>query len=64
MVQLIEKIQKIKEYKEETYFLAVSLADRYLVHIAVHGQEMPSLISLGVTAILMAAKLEQPIAAQ
>ena len=61
MVQLIEKIQKIKEYKEETYFLAVSLADRYLVHIAVHGQDMPSLISLGVTAILMAAKLEQPI---
>ena len=51
----------MKEYKEETFFLAVSLADRYLVHIAVLGYESPCLLTLGTTTILMAAKLEQPI---
>lgn len=61
MVILIDKIAKAKDYKEDTFFLAVSLADRYLVHIAVLNRKMPSLTILAVTAILMAAKLEQPI---
>ena len=43
MVKLIKKIHKLKEYREETYFVAVSLADRYLVHIAVMNLAMPSL---------------------
>ena len=58
MIILIDKIAKIKDYKEETFFQAVSLADRYLVHVAVLGRKMPSLMVLGVTTILMAAKLE------
>lgn len=61
MVILIDKIAKLKDYKEDTFYLAVSLADRYLVHIAVLGRSMPSLTVLAVSAILMAAKLEQPI---
>ena len=35
MVMLIEELCNIKEYKLETLYLAVSIADRYLVNIAV-----------------------------
>ena len=35
MVMLIEELSNLKEYKLETLYLAVSLADRYLVKIAV-----------------------------
>ena len=35
MVMLIEELCNLKEYKLETLYLAVSLADRYLVNIAV-----------------------------
>lgn len=61
MVKLIEDLALLKEYKVETLYLAVSLADRYLVHIAVAGQQAPCLITLSVVCLLMAAKLGQPI---
>ena len=35
---LIEQLHAIKEYKIETLYLAVSLADRYLVHIAAQNK--------------------------
>lgn len=35
MVTLIEELNRLKAYKEQTFFLACSLADRYLVNIAV-----------------------------
>ena len=38
MVMLIEDLAQLKDYKPETLYLAVSLADRYLVHIAVEGK--------------------------
>ena len=37
MVILIEELNLLKEYKLETLYLAVSLADRYLVNIAIKG---------------------------
>ena len=37
LVFLIEEIHRIKEYKEETFYTAVSLADRYLVYLTVSG---------------------------
>ena len=58
MVILIEELNLLKEYKLETLYLAVSLADRYLVNIAIKGQPSPNLIALAVTSILLAAKLE------
>lgn len=58
MVMLIEDLCSVKEYKIETLYLAVSLADRYLVNIAVLGKVAPCLITLAVSCILMAAKLE------
>ena len=35
MITLIEDLNRIKEYKEETLYLAASLGDRYLVNLAV-----------------------------
>ena len=61
MVMLIEQLVEIREYKMETIFTAVSLADRYLVSVAVKKEQVPCLISLAVVSVLMAAKLEQPI---
>ena len=35
MVTLLEELNRLKSYKEETFYLACSLADRYLVNVAV-----------------------------
>ena len=51
MVILIEDLHRHKGYKIDTLMLAVSVADRYLVNF----------VTLGVTCLLMAAKLEQPM---
>jgi len=61
MVILIEDLHRHKGYKIDTLMLAVSVADRYLVNLAVEGQKAPCLVTLGVTCLLMAAKLEQPM---
>ena len=61
MVMLIEYMNNCKGYKIETLYLAVSLADRYLVNMAISGEEAPCLISLGMICILIAAKLEEPV---
>lgn len=37
MVILIEDLHRHKGYKIDTLFLAVSVADRYLVNLAVEG---------------------------
>lgn len=58
MVMLIEDLNTLKEYKLETLYLSVSLADRYLVNIAVQGKPAPCLITLAVVCVLIAAKLE------
>ena len=51
----------MKQYKRETLYLAVSLADRYLVYAAFSKKEPPCLVTLAVTCVLLAAKLEEPI---
>ena len=61
MVTLLEELNRLKNYKEETFYLACSLADRYLVNIAVQKQASPCLIRLAIVCTLMSAKLEQPI---
>ena len=61
MITLLEDLNKSKQYKEETLYLAASLADRYLVNLAVKREKAPCLITLAVISTLMAAKLEQPI---
>ena len=61
MVQLIEELGILKHYKLETVFTAVSLADRYLVTVTVKRGQAPCLITLAVTCVLIAAKIEQPV---
>ena len=58
---LIEEIHGIKEYKLDTLYTAVSLVDRYLVRVIVKKQKLPCMITLAVTCLLIAAKLEESI---
>ena len=60
MVMLIEELTALKDYRTETLYLAVSLADRYLSRLAHRRAAAPCLILLAVTCILIAAKMEQP----
>ena len=62
MVILIEDLHRHKGYKIDTLMLAVSIADRYLVNLAVGGQKAPCLAILATTVLLIAVKLEEPIA--
>lgn len=59
MVQLIEQIHQMKGYREETLFLAVNIADRYLAMLSVLHNLTPSLIELAVISILLAAKINE-----
>ena len=61
MIALIEDLHGKKNYKEETLFLAVSIADRYLVNLCVQKKQPPCLTSLAVISLLLGAKLEQPM---
>ena len=61
MVNLIEQIHAVKEYRTETLYLAVSLMDKYLANLTLEYKRPPCLITLSVTCLLMAAKLAQPI---
>jgi len=61
MITLMEDLNRLKAYKEETLYLAASLADRFLVNLAVKNLPAPCMIKLAVVASLMAAKLEQPV---
>ena len=62
MVLLIEELVLFKNYRTETMYSAVTIADKYLVRKIVHGFEIPCLVTLAVTCILMAAKFEESIA--
>ena len=61
MVNLIEQIHAVKDYRTETLYLAVSLMDKYLAILTMDNRTLPCLITLSVTCLLMAAKLAQPI---
>ena len=61
MVILVEELVRKRKYRRETLFLAVSLADRYLVTLTVAGRPAPCLVGLAVTCLLIAAKLNQPL---
>ena len=57
MVILLEELVRKRNYRIETLFLAVSLADRYLVTLTVAKRPAPCLVNLAVTCLLIAAKL-------
>ena len=56
MVNLILDLHNAKQYKGETAYVAVSIADRYLCSLG--KAKYPDLVHLAASAILLAAKLE------
>lgn len=61
MVTVIVEVHRLKGYKEETLYLATSLADRYLALLTILEQPSPCLIRLAFVCVLIAAKLEEPM---
>ena len=61
MLTVIIEVHRVKNYKEETLYLAINLADRFLYSLTVLQQPSPCLIRLSFVCILMAAKLEESI---
>lgn len=59
MVYLIEEIHSLKGYREQTFYLAVAIADRYLKEVAVRGLSAPKIVPLGMVALLLAAKVNE-----
>jgi hypothetical protein len=59
MVNKILELHAKKEYRPETAFIAISVADRYLS--VLHKHQYPNLTVLAVISLLLAAKLEQHI---
>ena len=59
MVILIESLHSKKGYQEETLFLAVSLADKFLKQLTAEGAQFPYLVNLAFTCLIVAAKLNQ-----
>ena len=57
---LIEHLHLLKQYKLETLYLAVSIADRYLSKLAKTGKLGPCTITLAAASVLVAAKVEEP----
>ena len=63
MVLLIEEIASIKGYKELTVYLAVNIADRYLVELVKQCYHVPpNIITLGCVSLLLAVKMNEPMA--
>lgn len=62
MIMTIQFLHRKKEgYKPETMHLAGNIGDRYLAYLARKGKRAPSMALLATTALLIAAKIEQPI---
>ena len=56
---LIESLHYKKGYEEETFFIAVSLADKFLKQLTAEQVQIPSLVNLAFTCLIVAAKLNQ-----
>ena len=61
MVLLIEELHSTKGYRELTLYQAVNIADRYFCELAKNGLPPPSVVAVGVVALLLAAKVGESI---
>ena len=59
MVILIEDLQKSRRYKADTFYLAVNIADNFLSQKARENEPAPCLLTLAVTSVIIAAKIEE-----
>jgi len=54
-------LHQVKNYKIDTLYLAISVADRYLVNLIIRYEDKPvDFSALAVAALFVAAKIEQP----
>lgn len=60
-IQKIYDLHYKKEYKEETLFVAAGIFDRYINEVGIHKFNRQLTVHLATIAVLMSAKLEQPI---
>ena len=61
LIQMVQSLHQVKNYKVETLYLAISLVDRYLVNLVIRGEDKPvDFPSLAVSCLFLAAKIEQP----
>ena len=64
LITLIEELQEAQAYRIETYYLAVSIADRFISNLMcskVTKKQSPCFVTLAVTCLLIAAKIEEPM---
>ena len=58
-VQLIQALHQVKNYKIDTLYLAISIADRYLVNLVIRFEDKPvDFSALAVASLFVAAKIE------
>jgi len=60
-IQKIFDLHQKKDYKEETLFIAAAIFDRYINIVGVNNFPKNKIVHLSTIAVLMSAKLEQPI---
>ena len=53
----MSKLNDAMNYKPETLYTSVNIMDRYLINISSQGQNAQCLVNLGVTCLMIAAKL-------
>lgn len=61
MVVVIEELVNLRNYFDKTLYLAINLSDRYLLSLSRKNQVPVCLMDLAVTAVFIAAKVEQHI---
>ena len=64
MVRLIIKVHDIMDFKEESLYIAVGIADRFLVTFSIKyskdlSKERPCLMTLAISSIILAGKLSK-----
>ncbi len=57
----MEELHSIKGYRELTLYLSVNIADLYLSSLLLKGEPAPNMVILGVTSLLLAVKMNEPI---
>ena len=58
VILVMKKLNDAMGYKLETLFKAVSVVDRYLIHLSLLRRKAPCLVTVGFTCLMIGAKLE------
>ena len=61
MVYLVEILSHKKQYGEETVYLAVNIADRYMSIMAERGEKPPCHVLIALTSTILAAKMTESV---